>query len=199
MGEPGALGDATAAESTLVLLARAQAGDHSALETLVSRYRPRLRRWAHRRLPAWARDLADTDDLVQDTLVKTVRNLQGFVGHAPTGFQNYLRLALRNAIRDEIRRVKHRPSVVGLDPELPADEPSPLERTIGRSRLERYEAALARLSVAEQEAVVARFEFGFTHVELAIALGKFTPDAARKLCEKATARLLIEMQTDAGR
>jgi DNA-binding GntR family transcriptional regulator len=42
--------------------------------------------------------------------------------------------------------------------------------------------------------VVARLEFGFTHSELAAALGKRTPDAARKLCQKAIARLLLIMQ-----
>src|SRR5258708_26804587 len=67
-------------ESSLTLLTRAKAGDRDALETLLERYRPRLRRWAHRRLPAWARDLTDTDDLVQETMVKTIRNLDRFDG-----------------------------------------------------------------------------------------------------------------------
>jgi DNA-directed RNA polymerase specialized sigma24 family protein len=50
------------------------------------------------------------------------------------------------------------------------------------------------LSPAEREAVIARFELGFTHAELAAALGKATPDAARKLCVKVTTRLLALMQ-----
>jgi RNA polymerase sigma-70 factor (ECF subfamily) len=185
-------------ESSLRLLVLAKAGDVAALEALLVRYRPRLARWAHRRLPAWARDLSDTDDLVQDTLVKAVRNLDRFVVDGASGFQNYLRLAIRNAICDRVERARRRPVEVGLDSALPSDEPSPFERAVGRGRLARYEAALERLSPIEREAVVARFEFGFTHVELAAALGKATPDAARKLCLKATNRLLTFMRESPG-
>lgn len=182
-------------EASLELLRRAQAGDGRALEVLLTRYRPRLHRWAHRRLPNWARGLADTDDLIQDTLVKAIRNLHDFVAIGESGFQNYLRSAVANAIRDEIRKARNRPSFDALDPSIPTDAPSPLERAVGRLRLERYEIALLRLSPEERDAVVARLEFGFTHVELAAALGKRTPDAARKLCQKAVARLLTEMDT----
>jgi len=164
-----------------------------ALEALLHRYRPRLRRWAHRRLPPWARDLAETDDLVQDTLVKAIRNLAGFNADGEAGFQSYLRTAVGNAIRDEIRKARRRPPIEGLDPSHPSDASSPLDRAVGRLRLDRYEAALAQLAPDERDALVARLEFGFTHGELAAALGKRTPDAARKLCHKAFARLLTLM------
>lgn len=195
MSRPAASSDLDDAlpESSLALLLRAQNGDHAALDTLLARYRPRLHRWAHRRLPSWARDLADTDDLVQDTLIKAIRNLDEFVSEADTGFQNYLRLSVGNAIKDEIRKARRRPSNAPLDPSLPSDAPSPLERAVGRRRLARYESALARLAPDEREAVVARLEFGFTHSELAAALGRRTPDAARKLCKKAIAQLVTLM------
>ena len=44
----------------------------------MDRYLPRLSRWASGRLPRWARDLSDTDDLVQDTLIRSVANLGHF-------------------------------------------------------------------------------------------------------------------------
>ena len=104
-------------ESSITLLTRARAGDHAALDALLVRYRPRLKRWAHGRLPTWARDLAETDDLVQDTLVKAIRNLDRFVvSESGAGFQNYLRLAIGNAIRDEIRKARRRPPSGDLDP-----------------------------------------------------------------------------------
>jgi RNA polymerase sigma factor (sigma-70 family) len=180
-------------EASIDLLRRAQEGDPAALDALLTRYRPRLKRWAHRRLPTWARGLSDTDDLIQETLVKAIRNLRDFVAVADHGFQNYLRSAVANAIRDEIRKARKRPALDPLDSAIPSDAPSPLERAVGRLRLQRYEAALLRLSPEERDAVVARLEFGFTHVELASAIGKRTPDAARKLCQKALARLLTEM------
>jgi RNA polymerase sigma-70 factor (ECF subfamily) len=128
-------------------------------------------------------------------LVKAIRNLRDFVAVGEHGFQNYLRSAVGNAIRDEIRKARNRPALDALDSAVPSDAPSPLERAVGRLRLQRYEAALLRLSPEERDAVVARLEFGFTHVELASAIGKRTPDAARKLCQKALARLLTEMST----
>jgi DNA-directed RNA polymerase specialized sigma24 family protein len=59
------------AESTVVLLEKAKAGDREALDSLFARYLPPLRRWACGRLPAGARDLLDTHDVVQDVLLQT--------------------------------------------------------------------------------------------------------------------------------
>src|SRR5581483_9367943 len=56
----------SAADTTARLLARAQAGDGDAANDLFTRHMADLSRWARGRLPAWARDLTDTRDLVQD-------------------------------------------------------------------------------------------------------------------------------------
>ena len=66
------------AESSVELLARARAGDNQALDNLFSRYLPRLERWAHGRLPPWARDARETQDLVQDTLTQVFLKLGSF-------------------------------------------------------------------------------------------------------------------------
>src|SRR2546428_459621 len=66
---------ATDGEASIDLLERARAGDRRALDALIARYLPRLRRWASGRLPRWARDLADTQDLVQDTLLQTFKRI----------------------------------------------------------------------------------------------------------------------------
>ena len=49
----------TEAESSLVLVVRARAGDLHARDALCARYLPRLQRWAHGRLPAGARSALD--------------------------------------------------------------------------------------------------------------------------------------------
>jgi RNA polymerase sigma-70 factor (ECF subfamily) len=183
-------------ESTVELLDLARSGDNSALDRLFARYGPRLKRWAHGRLPHYARSLVDTDDLVQQSLLKTVRNFDRFeVVHAD-GFNHYLRLTVQNAVRDEIKRARRTPPRELADSSLPSDEQSPLEATIDRLQLRRYELALARLHPDDREAIVARLELGFTHAELAAALGKSTPDAARKACQKAIGRLLALMQDE---
>src|ERR1041385_5515770 len=105
----------TDAESTMQLLARAKAGDSSALESLFVRYGAPLRRWAHGRLPRWARDVADTHDLVQDVLLQTFKRLEGFDPKGEEALQAYLRQALMNRVRDELRRHRRRPGTLELD------------------------------------------------------------------------------------
>jgi RNA polymerase sigma-70 factor, ECF subfamily len=65
-------------ESTFELLNRARNGDQPALDQLFARHLRPLQRWASGRLPKWARDLADTDDLVQDTLLQTFKRIGDF-------------------------------------------------------------------------------------------------------------------------
>ena len=180
-------------ESTFRLLDRARAGDKDALEQLFKRHLGPLQRWARGRLPGWARDLADTDDLVQETLAKTFRRIEGFEPRRVGALQAYLREAVLNRIRDEIRRKRRRPDIAGLSG-LECDRgESPLEQAIGREAVDRYERALTRLRPDEREAIIARVEMGYSYDELAEALGKPTPDAARKAAQRALARLAEEM------
>ncbi len=66
---------ATQLESSFELIQRAQGGDEDALNRLLERYHPRLRRWASGRLPSHARELGDTNDLVQEAIIGTFRRL----------------------------------------------------------------------------------------------------------------------------
>ena len=181
-------------ESSLDLLARAQSGDAAALDALITRYLPRLRRWASGRLPAWARDLADTQDLVQETVVQAFRHIERFEIRGEGALQAYLRQALLNRIRSEIRRVNRRPVAGELDAAIEDKGPSPLEAAIGIQALERYESALSRLRAADREAIIGRIELGLTYEELARTLGKPSPNAARMAVERALFRLANEMR-----
>ena len=104
-----------APDSTIQLVARARTGDRDAIDRLLSRHAEPLRRWASGRLPRWARDLADTEDLVQDTLLQTFRNLPSFDVRGAGALQAYLRQAIVNRVRDELRRRARRPNATGLD------------------------------------------------------------------------------------
>jgi RNA polymerase sigma factor (sigma-70 family) len=182
-------------ESTFQLLERVRAGDDRALDTLLGRYLPRLRRWARGRLPRWARDLADTDDLVQETLLRSFRKMEQFEARSEGALQAYLRQAVMNRIRDELRHRRRVPPSTELDtgqPDLAGA--SPLEAAIGAEALERYDAALSRLKEEEREAIIGRVELGLSYQELAEALGKPTADAARKTAERALVRLAEEMK-----
>lgn len=180
----------------MALLARAQAGDQAALDELLRRYLPRLKRWLHGRLPASARGLADTDDLIQDTLINVLRVLPDFEIRHEAGLQSYLRQALWNRLREEVRRWAKKPVSLALDDGLTSPLLSPIEEAIGQEALNRYEAALQQLDADERSAVVGRLEFGYSYPELALMLGRNTPDAARKLVERAIPRLATLMRTN---
>ena len=183
-------------ESSVNLLARARSGDREALERLFRRYRPILRRWARGRLPVWARELVDTDDLVQDTLIATVRRIETFEPHHDGALLAYLRQALQNRIREEIRRRGRGPDRDSLDAQTPDDTASPLERTVGLQNLERYEAALGRIRAEDRELIVLRMEMGLSYDELAEAAGKPSANAARMAVLRALFRLGKEIESD---
>jgi RNA polymerase sigma-70 factor, ECF subfamily len=91
-------------ESTFSLIERARAGDEQALERLFARHLEPLQRWASGRLPKWARDLADTDDLVQDTLLKTFKRIESFEPRRVGALQAYLRSSPTEQLSVERRR-----------------------------------------------------------------------------------------------
>jgi RNA polymerase sigma-70 factor (ECF subfamily) len=176
-------------ESTFVLIEQIRAGDKSALDRLLRRFLPLLTRWASGRLPRGARDLSDTEDLVQETIISALRHIDHIEIRGEGALQAYLRRAVLNRIRDELRRHGRRGLVETLDENVRTKEDSPLEVAIGNEALERYEAALARLNAGDREAVIARIELGQTYAEIASALGKPSTEAARMAVNRALARL----------
>ena len=180
-------------ESTIDLIARARGGDEQAVDRLFELHFRPLRRWASGRLPKWARDLADTDDLVQETLLQTFKRIEAFEPRRVGALQAYLRQAILNRVRDELRRKGRAPEAAALEDVKADSAESPLELAIGREAVERYERALASLRPEEREAIIGRVEMGYTYQELAEALGKPSPDAARKAAERALVRLAEEM------
>ena len=179
--------------STIELLDRFKQGDEQAVDLLVERSLPPLQRWARGRLPQWARGLAETQDLVQDAVVRALPRLKTFEAKHPGALQAYLRQAITNHIRDEIRKVSARPLPTELRDNHPDRGPSPLEKAIGLERLERYEAALETLRPADREAIIARLELQQSYEEVAIALGKPNADAARMAVTRAVKALIKAM------
>src|SRR5207244_7026527 len=113
-------------EPTIELVLSARNGDRMALEALLERCLPPLKRWAHGRLPAHARGGLDTGDLVQEAAMHVLARLDKFEPRHVGAMQAYLRMSVINRIRDEIRRVGRRPQVMELTVEPPSDVTSPL-------------------------------------------------------------------------
>ena len=169
--------DERAVLSTLALLDRATGGDEKARDALYDRYLPRLRRWARERLPQSARDLVDTDELVQETLDDTLKG-----GHGGGAFLGRVRRAVDDRIVDEVRKVHRR---------IPAGETAPGSPADPR---ELYERAFQMLKLSEQAAIAARLEEGMSYEDIAQELGNTSAEAARMAVSRALVRLAQEMK-----
>ena len=183
-------------ESTLLLLDRAKGGNDEALEEVCRRYLPRLFRWATGRLPARARGIVDTGDLVQETLVRTIQRLDSFEPQHSGAFPAYLRTAILNRIRDEVRSAARKPEAVPLAGTEEDPSPSPLEEAIGHEFVERYERALTRLTEEERAAIFLRMEMNMSFEEIADALHKPSTNAAWMAVSRALMRLAREMSDE---
>jgi RNA polymerase sigma-70 factor (ECF subfamily) len=183
-----------APEATIKLLDLVRQGDDQALDRLFERCIPALRRWARGRLPQSARGMLDTVDLVQDTVVAAMRNLKAFDSRHQGALQAYLRQAVMHRIYDLARQRKRRPEQVELPDDLSDEKTSPLDRLIGSENVKRYEDAVQRLDAADRQAIIGRLEMEYSYAELAVVLGKPTPDAARVAVMRAMKRLADEMR-----
>ena len=184
-GEDALLSD----EPTIELVVRARDGDRLAIEALLQRSIPGLKRFAHGRLPAAARGTLDTGDLVQETVLHVLRRLDTFEPRHVGAMQAYLRQSVINRIRDEVRRIGRHPAPAELPQDLVSDLPSPLEEAVRTEAYERYRAGLAQLSPRDRQMVVARIEAQWNLSEIAQRFNMRTVDGARMAVTRALRRL----------
>jgi RNA polymerase sigma factor (sigma-70 family) len=180
-------------ESSMELLIGVRNGDAESLDRLLARHLPPLKRWASGRLPHWARDLCETQDIVQESIVRALKHLERF---QPTdgGLRAYFRRAVANRICDEIRRAQRRGVQDELTDRIDARTPTPEEEAIGREVVARYDRALAELRPQERAAIVARLEQNQSYEQIAQKLGKPSVAAARVAVGRALARLEAGMK-----
>ena len=175
-------------EPTLELVIRAREGDGEAVEAILQRCLPKLRRWAHGRLPYAVRSFMDTGDLVQETTLHVLRRLDTFEVRHVGAMQAYLRLSVVNAIRDAVRRIGRRPEAVELPDDLRSGEASPLETAIRAETYQRYRDALATLRPRDREFIISRIDLQWTTAEIAEHFG-LSVETARRVVTRALGRL----------
>ena len=139
-----------------ILVERVQQGDLAAQEVLLARHMRALKPMVHHRLPTYVRSMTDTDDVVQDVLVKTVGRLQHFESRNPMAFLAYLRRAVVNRIVDEVRRHARSGQTVPLTHDTPESTASPLERLLGKEQAEHCRAALSLLKPRDRQVILLR-------------------------------------------
>lgn len=181
------------AAKSIDLAIRAQAGDDYALDRLLARYLPRLRRFASPKMPA-TRTLNETGDIVQDALINAIRQLPRLEIRHEGALYAYFRQAVQNRIIDYHRARQRRPERQEMPEDHASDGPSPMDAAIGAEAQERYESALARLSEHDRQLVILRVECGEEYSAIATAMDKPSTAAARMACGRAIARLAQEMR-----
>ncbi|MGH9722673.1 MAG: RNA polymerase sigma factor [Bryobacteraceae bacterium] len=185
-------------DSTIELVLKARAGDRFALEALLQRCLPSLRRWAHGRLPPVARGHIDTGDLVQEAAMNAIARLDTFEPRQVGALQAYLRTTVTNKIRDEMRRIGRRPAPAELTEGIASAGATPLEISIRNQAYRRYRAAVKRLRPKDRELVVARIEAQWTIQEVMQYFGFATTAAARMAVTRALKRLMKQLEPAAA-
>ncbi|MBI2185912.1 MAG: sigma-70 family RNA polymerase sigma factor [Acidobacteria bacterium] len=183
-------------EPTIELVIRARGGDRLAVEALLQRCLPALKRWAHGKLPPAARGALDTGDLVQEAVLHALQRLDAFEPRHVGAMQAYLRRSVINRIRDEVRRVTRQPAPAPLADEVAGDLTSPLEFAIQAESYERYRRALQELKARDRKIVLARVEVQWSVKEIAQHFGMRSLDAARMAVGRALQRLSVHMRPE---
>jgi RNA polymerase sigma factor (sigma-70 family) len=182
-------------QPTMELIVRAKTGDADAVEALLQRCLPALKRWTHGRLPYAARGALDTDDIVQTVIMQWLRRLPQFQPTQVGATMAYLRRSALNRIRDEVRRITRQPPPSELPEDVPGEAPTQLELTIQSEDYDRYRAALMQLRQYDRELILARIEAGWSAAEIALNFDFASVEAARMAVLRATRQLARLLQT----
>ena len=189
--------------STFTLLEKAGAGDREALSLAFERYRSRLIVLAHFKMSPQARQLTGVEDVVQETMLRAFRDLDGFSYRTPGSFFRWLSSILDHTIVDRARylgrerrageEVPFRSKSNPQGPE-PRDSQTP-SRILGQH--ERVERLLERLGALPEEyrqaILLAKIE-GLTTAEMAERLGK-SREAVALLVYRAVKRFRTLTET----
>ncbi len=171
--------------NTALLLQQVGTGDQQAADQLVLKYRPLLISWARGRLPYYCRDLEETADLVQETLIIGLRKAVDFKSQSPGSFLAYLRTILLNRIRKQISQHNNTYQLALTQSLLH----SQLQQSSHLDTLVEYDRALDQLSEDQKEAVILRVEFGFDYQKIAELTERPSADAARMFVSRALVAL----------
>jgi RNA polymerase sigma-70 factor (ECF subfamily) len=166
-------------------------GDSRAADRLFRGFEGALKRWAHGRVPRWARRLDETSDLVQEVLLRTFARLDRIENRGRGALGAYLRKAVDNRVKEISRSAANRrtDSLGDRRADQVATGPSPFDAA-GDAEAERlYREALDSLTEDERLLVVGRLECDYSYDQLALVSGRPSPGAARLAVRRATEKL----------
>lgn len=179
------------------LLARAQAGDATALDDLLRRYQDRVQRIVRIRLGPDLRRSVETTDLVQETFQAALRSIGELRVENDADLLNWLARIATNRIRDEHDRLNAQKRGSGRDRALDgddsrararepvADDTSPVEAAMRSEVREVLDRAIAELPEEYREMVLLRDYCGASWESIAERFPEKSVHAAQQLHQRA--------------
>jgi RNA polymerase sigma-70 factor (ECF subfamily) len=186
---------------TQALLEQACNGDVGALEQLFQEHRAYLRRVVAMRLSKKLRTRVDASDVVQETQMVATKRLSEYLQQQPVPFRLWLRqiaqdqlvMAYRRHFGAECRTVRREVALperssLQLARQLVSGLPSPSQEAARTEQVRCIRAALACLSMSDQEVLVLRNYERLLFDEIAYVL-QIKPATARQRYGRALLRL----------
>jgi RNA polymerase sigma-70 factor (ECF subfamily) len=170
-------------EQTEELMNWAARGDDGARQSLLQRYRDRLRRMVAVRLDARLQARLDPSDVVQEALLEAARRLPDYLRERPVAFYPWLRrLAWEHLVKLHQKHLLTRKRSAARELPLPDDSllalarqlapgTSPSQRLVRQEVCERVRQGLDQLPEVDQEVLVLRYLEQLDTAETAAVLG----------------------------
>ena len=188
--------------STHELLRRIVAGNSAAIDILLSRYRPRLRRMIEVRMDPRVAARVDASDIVQDAIAEAAKRLPRFPIESELPAYAWLRKlawerliqvhrehlgAQKRSVRQEAHSARIDPSADYLATRFVAEQSSPSGRAVRRELCDRVRKALEELGPIDREVLVLRHLEQLTLREIAATL-EISEAAAQSRYRRAVER-----------
>ncbi len=184
-------------EPTRILVEKARDGDRAAFDTLVAKFRSRLRS----RVESWSQfqlgPRLDVDEVLQDTFIQAFRGLARFEWqHDDDAFFRWVCGVAKNVIagsaRDARRAARKAGNQVDIG-DLPTAGPTPSQVLQRGERFDRLRAALDKLSPDYRKVLLLSRLEGLTMRDIAERMDR-TPNAVKHLISRA----LLELRKHFG-
>jgi RNA polymerase sigma-70 factor, ECF subfamily len=184
------------------LIAASRAGDHTALESLLSRHLGTLHGYLRLRCGPALREHESCSDLVQSVCREALSDMDAFEYQGEPAFRRWLFEAAERKIKDRARYWRRQKRDAGRASPLDAGSNSqaaclldcyasfctPSKQAIAHEQIERIERALDQLPEEYRAAIVLSRIIGLSNEELAAKLGE-SPAYTRTLLSRGLAKL----------
>ena len=189
------------AAASTQLIAAARAGSASALNELLTTYRPYLLRIATMDFPQDLQGKVGASDLVQETLLHAAGNFNNFIGQSEAELLGWMRRILLNQMLNTVRHYRTTKRAAGREspiddlPLADAGGQSPSSAFIAGEEQLLVKIALLQLSPHYQQVIALRHEHDLAFGDIGQKLN-CSEDAARKLWARAVGALQKELHVD---